>query len=171
VAGNDLHLFAKDLSKMADGLGGNVLRPAFEKVGLSAKDAATRAARGDLGGDATFSGWRKPGALQAKYTLHRNGRGVTIHRTPKSAGPWRVAEDGRNASSPYQGPSINQRTGTTSRTKSGKIAARKPGRARRYSGTTAGKGTWTKAEAAINADAPDVFETEVVAVVNKLWGG
>src|SRR5690606_14932752 len=84
---NDLHLLASDLSRMSQQLGGrDALGPALNAVGLMAKKVAPAATAGDLGGDARFSGWARVGPLGVRYTIHRDGRGVTIHRDRKSAG-------------------------------------------------------------------------------------
>ena len=71
-------------------------------VGLMAKSSVTMPGRASLGGDYAFSGWKtKAGELaplQVKYMLSTKNKGmVIIHRAPRSAGPWRVAEEGRKA--------------------------------------------------------------------------
>lgn len=156
--------FAKRLDIMMQGLRDPQLKQVMAKVGKKAQDVAEKAASSDLGGDPKFSGW-KP-TLDTKVVHVGEGR-IRIQPTGPSAGPWTVAESGRHPQAAFQGPSINQRTGTTSRTKSGRIAARRPGRARRYNGNTAGKGTATKAAREMDRVTPPIFEEAVRDAIRK----
>jgi hypothetical protein len=124
------------------------------------------AAATDLGSDRKFTGngrkgggWKGPDALDIAVRIHKDGRGLTAHRTRGSAGPWRVATDGRNQgnASGFAGPGLNHRTGITSRTSTGKVRLRRT-RARRWNGRTEGKGTWHKSAAAIGHVAGPAFE-------------
>ncbi len=142
------------------------------KAGMSRGQAA---ASGDLGGDGAFSGWRrgKPIPLRLRTQPHGNGLGVTIHRDRTSAGPWKVAEVGRNQGghSGFAGPGVNRSTGETARTKTGRLRKVRAVRARRWNGSTAGKGTWTKAEKAIAEVVPKQFTKEQNAAVAKAFKG
>lgn len=144
---NDLHDFASDMQRLAASLSGPQMRRALDEVGVPAKRDAADAGRRDLG-DGRFSGWPRAGALAARYTIHRDNQGITIHRDRRSAGPWKVAEDGRNQG---KGPG-SQRRG------------------RRWNGRTRGMGTWSDAEALIESRTPARVEKAVEAMVLKVVG-
>lgn len=128
----DLERFADDLNRLAKDLDGAPMRQVMSKLGVAAKTDAADASRRTLGADGGFSGWPRLGALQARYSEHREPGGVTVHRTPRSAGGWRVAEEGRNQAAGPPAP-----------------AGRVPGSRRtrrRWNGRTHGLGTWTDVE-------------------------
>lgn len=134
-------------------------RKRLTQVGLAMKPLAQQAARADLGSDAAFSGWANAGIpLEVAFKLHRSGAAMTVHRSGKSAGPWTVAERGRNQGNAagFSGPGMNHRTGATSRTSTGKIRNRKTA-ARRWTGTTKGKSTFSNAVALMEKKAPDLL--------------
>lgn len=105
-----------------------------EEIAKEAKAEGYRAAAADLGGDPKFSGWRPWLELEAKPKKY----GAALFPTRNSAGPWTVAEDGRNTMS---GPSL--RTSSVGRTGRRKRAGV---RFKRWNGQTAGKGTATSAQ-------------------------
>lgn len=152
-------------------------KPAVTKrltaAGVAAKKAAAPVPAQDLGGDNAFSGWKrgKPIPLQVKFQQHRSGLGLTFHREGRSAGQWRVAEDGRQHNSLFAGPGIHQRKGHTNRTKTGKISMRRPTKVRRYNGYAAGKGTWSKAAKVLAATSTEVFEESTAADVAAAFKG
>lgn len=127
-------------------------------LGKMAKAEATKAASADLGGDPKFSGW-KP-TLDTRYDIVGRGQ-VLLKPTRRSAGPWTVAQSGRNAGAagvgPMQGPTLT-RTGRVSRA-----------RRKRWNGQTQGKGTADDARAAIDSKAPDVVEVQVGKAVRKFF--
>ena len=124
-------------------------------LGKMAKDEARRAASADLGGDPKFSGW-KP-TLDTRYDIVGRGK-VLLKPTARSAGPWTVAQFGRNAAGgPVQGPMLT-RTGKVSRA-----------RRKRYNGQTKGKGTADSAIAAIDRMAPGVVDAQVVKAIRKTF--
>lgn len=128
----DLDGFARDLNRLAKDLGGPAMGKVMDKIGVAAKADAQDASRQTLGGDGGFSGWPRLGPLQARYSHHRAPGGITVHRTARSAGGWRVAEEGRNRG---EGPPAP--------------AGPVPGtrrRRRRWNGRTRGMGTWTDVE-------------------------
>ena len=142
-------------------------RARLQKVAAAVKPLATRAAAADLGGDAAFSGWGGKGGgripLTVRFTMHGGGSpSLTIHRDGRSAGPWRVAEEGRNQGNAggFSGPGIGVSSGVTARTKSGAIRKVRARKARRWNGTTAGKGTWT--------DAVNLMEPKAKALFVKI---
>jgi hypothetical protein len=138
--------FEKRLDALARGLSGVQMKRLMAEVGRGAVRDARSALPPDLGGDHKFSGWAAD--LDVKFTPHRNASSVTVHPTRRGAGPWRVAEQGRNQgnASGFAGPGINRQTGETARTKSGGIRKQRARKARRWNGRTAGKNTWSDAE-------------------------
>ncbi len=118
---------------------------------------AEQVASGDLGGDPKFSGWAP--VLETQVRPSREKFGAVMLPTKVSAGPWTVAEQGRNMgeTGAVLGPGVNRRTGLTSRTKSGGLRKVRTSRGRRWNGYTDGKRTASKAVARIEA------ETKVLA--------
>lgn len=169
---DDLERFAVDLRTLASGLTGEQMRKALDKVGVAAKGDAVEAARVDLGSDRAFSGWKRVGPLEARYSLHKNMSGLTVHRAPRSAGPWRVAEQGRNQgnASGFQGPGVNRETGLTSRTSSGRLRRVRARQARRWNGRTVGKDTWTDAERLMERRTPARLMEAMTDVMRKGLG-
>jgi hypothetical protein len=109
-------------------------------LGKMAKTEATKAASADLGGDPKFSGWAP--TLDTRYEIIGPGR-ISFHPTKRSAGPWTVAESGRNQgnASGVSGPGISQATGETSRTSSGALRKVRGRKSKRWNGRTRGKGS------------------------------
>lgn len=113
---------------------------AVATAGEKCRAIATRVASGDLGGDAKFSGWEP--TLDTLYKPLTPGRGL-IYPSRTGAGPWTVAERGRNQgnASGFHGPGINRRTGVTAASiRSGKRKVRTT-KAKRWTGRTKGKAT------------------------------
>jgi hypothetical protein len=107
---------------------------------------AERAASNDLGGDPKFSGWAP--ILDTKVTVKRDGSSV-LGPTRLSAGPWTVAQFGRNrgnASGSFgpAAPRFNKNGAVR------KVRARK---AKRWNGYTRGKQTADDAARMIESDA------------------
>jgi hypothetical protein len=119
-------------------------------LGKMAKEEATKAASADLGGDDKFSGWAKA-PLVTRYDIVGPGR-VSFHPTPRSAGPWTVAQSGRNQAA---GPAIGSK---------GKRGSR-----RRWNGRTQGKGTADDALAAIEPKVPKLAEQQVARAIRKVF--
>jgi hypothetical protein len=139
--------FAHKVDKFQHELGDDSLGHALGKM---AKDEAKKAASGDLGGDDKFSGWAKA-PLVTRYDIVGPGR-VSFHPTPRSAGPWTVAELGRNTAA---GPAIGGK---------GKRGSR-----RRWNGRTQGKGTATDALNAIEPKVPKLAEQQVARAIRKVF--
>ena len=118
-------------------------------IGKMAKDEAKKAASADLGGDDRFSGWNAP--LVTRYDIVGPGK-VSFHPTPRSAGPWTVAQSGRNQAA---GPAIGSK---------GKRGSR-----RRWNGRTQGKGTADDALAAIEPKVPKLAEQQVSRAIRKVF--
>jgi hypothetical protein len=128
--------FAKRLDKFVDGLSGAELRKVMTDVGVAAKKDAASAASADLGGDPKFSGWAP--TLDTRFDHVGEGR-VSFHPSKRAAGPWTVAQSGRNP-------------------KRGK---------RRYNGRTQGKGTADDALRVIERESPKRIEDAVKRAIRK----
>lgn len=115
-----------------------------------------RAAAAKLGGDPKFSGWRPWLELRVKT----NPRGATLHPTRQSAGPWTVAEIGRNQNA---GPSPREST-ISIKTGRRKRAGR---RFRRWNGQTSGFGVASDAKNRFERAADDPANDEVRKVVRR----
>ena len=88
---------AKRIEKLADAtVSDKATVKLANAVGLMAKASVQMTGAASLGGDYKFSRWPKASELQVKYQVSDKGR-VVIHRAPRSAGPWRVAEEGVKA--------------------------------------------------------------------------
>lgn len=137
--------FQHRVDQFVNGISGADLKQVMTGVGVAAKGDALSAASSDLGGDPAFSGWS--GALDTRFDHVGTGR-ISFHPSKRSAGKWTVAEFGRHS------------------------AAGPPGgkRSRRWNGRTQGKGTATKALAAINQATPDRIEAEVKKAIAKAFG-
>lgn len=140
-------------------------------MGVKAKEIAAKTAAGDLGGDAKFSGW-KP-TLDTRFDFLDEPGTIGFHPTRTGAGPWTVAERGRNQgnSSGFAGPGVSAKTGLTSKTKSGKLKKVKASKGQRWNGYTRGKNTATEATKAIEAAMPKVVEVELIKIVQKIFPG
>lgn len=119
-----------------------------------------RAAAGDLGGDPKFSGWRPWLELQVRSKQW----GAVILPTRQSAGPWTVAEHGRNT---MAGPRtrIDRRTGNTRQLKRGGVSIVR--NRKRWNGVTQGKGTASDAFARFERASEPVAEKEFRLVLRR----
>lgn len=118
---------------------------------------AQRTAAFDLGADLGFTGgpgrgggWRSKSGdvLRLDTQLKTLSSGATLLTpTRLSAGPWTVAERGRNMgnASGFAGPGISTKTGKTSRNKDGSVRKVRQRKAKQWSGYTRGKETATRA--------------------------
>lgn len=140
---------------------------AFKAIGDELAPLARAAAAGlKLGSDAAFTRGSVGRArqwfnvpLEARASVHRSGRGVTIGRTRASAGPWRVAEDGRAAYT--KGAKIQQGTFRSGRARMVK--------ARNTSTATEGFGAWSSAEALMAAAAPAKMPTHFTKSIVEVF--
>jgi hypothetical protein len=112
---------------------------------------AREAAAADLGGDPKFSGWKPRLATVIKQKP--DGRAFLIP-TKTSAGPWTVAEFGRNSAF---GPAQLQSGRRQRVLKSGRLSTAR-GTRRRYNGQTAGKDTATDATTRMGSEIPPEVE-------------
>ena len=141
-------------------------------IGKMAKAEAKAAASADLGGDPAFSGWRRgsPFELATRYDIVRPGV-ISFHPTPKSAGPWEVAQSGRNQGNAggFSGPGVSRTTGETARNANGSIRKVRGRKARRWNGTTRGKATASDALAAIDKKLPKLVDTQIGRAIRKVF--
>lgn len=137
-------------------------------LGKMAKKAAEASASGDLGGDPKFSGWAPK--LDTRYDIVGPGR-ISFKPTPRSAGPWTVAQQGRNQgnASGFSGPGINAKTGVTARTKSGGVRKVRARKAKKWNGRTAGKGTADKALKRIDDQMPGIVDRHIKQSIRKVF--
>lgn len=159
MADDTLDSFGRRVGNFIDELEGRKLTEIATKVGVKAKQIATDAASADLGGDPAFSGWRPETNWLGTRFDHLEPGVISFHPTRRSAGPWTVAEFGRNrAAGPRMvGPRL---------TKTGKVSK---ARQRRYNGQTEGKGTASDALAQIGPMVPDVVDAEVTKAIRKFF--
>ena len=173
MAARGLDALDRRLDKVQrDVLSGKAASDTAREVGFMAKGQTGQlSGPAALGGDRAFSGWRRgaPIELTAAFSMHQASGGVTIHRG-RAAGPWRVAEEGRNRGNGggggFFGPGVGQ-DGTTARTKTGrvrKVRARGP---RRWNGTSPGFGSWTEFEAAVLDKVPETVGRKVRAQLSQ----
>jgi hypothetical protein len=126
----------------------------MHEIGKMAKAEATKAASADLGGDPKFSGWAP--TLDTRYDIVGPGR-LSFHPSRRSAGPWTVAEHGRNQTA---GPSLR----SSSLTPTGR---NRRARARRWNGQTRGKSTASDALAAIEPKVPKIVDRRIGRAIRK----
>lgn len=160
--------FARDLERMQDDLARKEAKRITLAAAKEARLIAYREAAKDLGGDPKFSGWRPWLRLDVKPT---RGFGALIKPTRQSAGPWTVAEFGRNQGNAgggaFFGPGANRRTGSTRRRGDGSVAKVRAFRSRRWNGYTAGKGTASRADSVMDAKIPPMIEKQVTKVMRR----
>lgn len=169
---------AEAFGALAGDLKGSALDRTNRQVGERAKRIAAQAAAADLGGNDSFSGWRRgnPIELATKYrTLRKPNQGVVVSPTKTSAGPWTVAESGRNrGAGGFAGPGVNRRTGRTSagvRAGTSRVARFRGGSRKRWNGTTDGKRTASDAVAGFERELLPIVERGIVELTRKRLGG
>lgn len=156
--------FARELGEFQRKLEREYARELAFRSAKRGQRIAREAAAGDLRGDPKFSGWKPRLATVIKQKP--DGRAFLIP-TKTSAGPWTVAEKGRNQGGGFrnlaQGPGVNLRTGRTSRRRDGSIliSGRRTRAARRWNGVTQGKNT--------ASDAQRRMESDIAASASRLF--
>ena len=150
-----LDAFGRHLDKFSSEFAGEPLKRISTDVGVAAKKIAAVRVDADLGGTG-FSGWAAP--LDTRFDHVGDGK-VSFHPTRRSAGPWTVAEYGRNqtAGPRMVGPRL---------TKTGKVSKAK---GRRWNGRTAPHHTATETTADIDRMVARVAERSVVRAIRKHW--
>lgn len=137
-------------------------------LGVAAKKIAADEAASDLGGDTKFSGWKPP--LETRFDHVGEGK-ILFKPTARSAGPWTVAEYGRNRgnASGFAGPGAVRSTGLTSRTKSGGVRKVRATAGRQWNGYTQGKGTATRSTTRIDRHVDREVDQLVSKAVRGFW--
>lgn len=158
--------FAREVDKMDRRIAKETAKAVTFEQARQAQKIARRAASADLGGDPKFSGWAPRLATVVKPT--RNS-GHILTPTRSSAGPWTVAEQGRNKGDAggFAGPGVNRRTGVTSRRKDGSLRKVRRSRGRRWNGYTAGKSTASEAVAEMDRTLPRLGDKELKRAIAK----
>ena len=139
-------------------------------LGKMAKEEATKAASADLGGDPKFSGWAP--ILTTKYRLLKDTPGIMLMPgSRKAAGPWTVADHGRNRGNAggFSGPGINRKTGLTSFTKTGRVRRPRAFKGKRWNGVTYGFGTAGKAHAKMEKNMRKVVDRAISRAIRKVF--
>lgn len=160
-----LDAFSRDLNKWAVEFERNEAHKITEKMGKRAQAIARSVASGDLGGDPKFSGW----APELDTRLKEIKTGHVILPTKPGAGPWTVAEKGRNVGETgrFLGPGATLAGGAVRRRKDGSVAKRGARKARRWNGVTKGKNTATKAVEQMDRELPEIAGVEFKRVLKK----
>jgi hypothetical protein len=149
--------------------GGPWLRAVARNIGEKSQGIAEREASADLGGDPQFSGWAP--VLDTKFRVLDDGRTVSFSPTRSSAGPWTVAEQGRNNSTSLSvTPNFGAARGTSRiSAKTGKAIKGRARKAKRWNGRTSGKDTATRTVAAIERMAPKEVDVEVGSLLRRTF--
>lgn len=163
--------YGRELRGLEVDLTGPEQRRITRTMGVEAQRIADRAASRDLGGDRAFSGWHRgrPMRLDTRLRPLSSSGATLLTPTRSSAGPWTVAEFGRNQgnASGISGPGINRRTGATSRTRSGAVRRTRARQSRRWNGVTAGKRTASDALTEMNRKLPPIADKAVLKITRK----
>ena len=158
--------FGRELNGLGKDLTTAEKRKITDAMGKRAQQLAQRAASNDLGGDPKFSGWAP--TLETQVRRLSDGSAL-VTPTKQSAGPWTVAERGRNQGdvNAFMGPGINRSTGITARTKGGGVRKVRAFKAKRWNGVTRGKGTASDAVGQMERELPQIAEKGVRKAIRK----
>lgn len=153
--------YAKELKGLESDLTGPEARKIVKAMAVEGEAIAERSALRSLGGDKAFSGWNRgrPIPLDTRVRPGRDSRDISMIMAPtrRSAGPWTVAEFGRNS---REGPRL---TGPRL-TKSGRVSR---ARRRRYNGVTLGKKTASRAINEMDVKLPKIADKGIKAITRK----
>ncbi len=162
--------FTRDFDKMISGLTGPEKRKITRLEGEAAQLIAAKAAANDLGSDKAFSGFTRqhPIALDTRLQ-NAPDYNTLLSPTKLSAGPWTVAEFGRNQgnASGFSGPGVNRATGATARTKAGRVRKVRARQSKRWNGRTQPKHTASDALKVMDRELPKVCDKAVGRVIAK----
>ncbi len=162
--------FSDDLDQMISGLSGPEKRKITRLEGEAAQLIAAKAAADDLGSDRAFSGFTRQHQIVLDTRLQdAPDYNTLLTPTKLSAGPWTVAEFGRNQgnASGFSGPGVNRATGATARTKAGRVRKVRERQSKRWNGTTRPKNTASDALRVMDRELPKVADKAVGLVVRK----
>ena len=137
---------------------------ALNAAGVKLKKLPEKAAEADIG-DNSMSAWRrgKPIPLGARYDVD-GGTSLSITPTPRSRGPWRVMEDGRQAAGAGTFRSRGVRRRKSDGVMSTRLAVRK-----RAVGAMPGKDTWSDAERMVFDEAPRLISEAKVKQIRAIF--
>lgn len=161
--GAELHNLGKDLETTEK-------RKITKDMGDRAVQLARQAAANDLGGNDSFSGWRRGNPLPLTTEVKPLSDGAALLKPTKvSAGLWTTAEQGRNQgnASGFFGPGVNRSTGATARTKAGGVRKVRAFKAKRWNGTTRAKNTASDAQELMDRELPKIAEKGVRRAIRK----
>ena len=155
---DSLAAFGRELAGFEGEFTPNETRKITRAMGVAGQAIAAKQAAGDLGGDRAFSGWVRGAPIALDTVLRNGGDGATILApTRRSAGPWTVAELGRNSAAGPRliGPRLT-RTGRISKA-----------RRKRYNGRTRGKDTASDAVKEMDRKLPTIADRAVLKAARK----
>jgi hypothetical protein len=160
--------FAAEVARFQADLEREVRRSAGVDMAKRAQQIAERAASSDLGGDPKFSGWKPALTTEVKPLSD----GALLKPTRSSAGPWTVAEFGRNSDGGvglFQGPGVNLKSGRTTRGRDGslRVSGRRGRKGKRWNGVTRGKGTASTAYGEMERELPSIAEKHVKQALSR----
>jgi hypothetical protein len=157
VAEDSLGPLAARIDRAANRLTGDVLRKALEELGRAGVDDAHSAVVADIR-DMSMSRWRtrKGAPIDVKANWQIEGDAVRIAPFGRTAGPWRVLEDGRQAASAGTFRSRGSRTRKSDGAQSTRIVLRT-----RSVGAMAGKQTWSDAVEVMARETPKRAEEAI----------
>lgn len=164
---------AKSFGKLANDL--TDMRALDAELNRRAESVANNVAARTLGSDRKHTGkgrgWGIP--LDVKTKRLREGNGIVVHPTRYSAGPWTEVERGRNQGDAggFVGPGVNRKTGLTARRKDGGVRKVRAVKARRWNGTTRGRGAASAAVSEFERALLPVVEKAVIDLTAKRLGG
>jgi hypothetical protein len=162
---SSLGSWSADLSKLAKDLEREEAQRITREMGEKAQDIAEAAASADLGGDPRFSGWAPTLDTQIKT----RGDSTWLLPTKQSAGPWTVAQTGRNVGETgrFLGPGATRSGGAVRRRADGSVARVRTGRGKRWNGVTRGKGTADDAFSRMERELPKIAQKGVRKAIAK----
>lgn len=149
MAATGFDTLQRKLGQLEKEMSGAAATKALNAIGVDAKKDALEALKKDIS-DGTMSGWwrptakrpnRKPIPIVTAFTVTGDTE-LTIAPRGSSAGPWRVLEEGRKASSAGESYSYKKRRTTKAR---GTFTAEYSKKRKRNSGSTPAKHTWSEA--------------------------
>ena len=156
---NSAAAFEREVARFQAELDREVKREATREMAERGQRIAEREASHDLGGDPKFSGWAP--TLDTQIKSIRDG--AILMPTRSSAGPWTVAEFGRNVGETglFLGPGAMRGGGAVRRRKDGTVARQRGRKAKRWNGITRGKGTASRAVDQMEREAEPIAERHV----------
>tara|TARA_R110000868_G_scaffold119845_1_gene317942 strand:+ start:244 stop:762 length:519 start_codon:yes stop_codon:yes gene_type:complete len=162
----------RKLGRVVADLNGEVSRQGLARVGQKVQGEIDQAVSADIG-DTSMSGWRRSGPIAITGTSRViSDHAVIVEPVGKAKGPMAVLERGRNQGNAggMAGPGVSA-DGTTRRNANGSVRKTRARKAKRWNGTTQGKGTMGDASQAIKDKAPRLIAAEVHRALGKHLSG